>query len=91
MALLILVNGKPLDPRTMAKSFLPGDLFYVCPECGSEHVRARPPRTIEDLGREHHTGASQFTEWIPRKQDRWCLDCDTRWTAILAPEILARD
>ena len=83
MALLILVHGKPLDPVASAGAFLPLDLFYVCPTCGSTHVRAKPPRTIEDLG-------GQQAVWSPRQQDRWCLDCDSRWTAQLAPEIIAR-
>lgn len=88
MAIQILVHGKPLDPREAASGFLPGDVFYVCPECGSKNVKARPPQTIDDLGVQF--GDHQYKCWIPRKQDRWCLDCDHRWTAILAPEILAR-
>lgn len=88
MALQIYVHGKPLDPLKAAKEFLPLDLFYVCPNCGSRHVQARPPQTIDDLSRE--AGVGQHKCWIPRQQDRWCLDCDHRWTAILAPEILAR-
>jgi hypothetical protein len=81
--LQIKVHGKPLDPKDGAKSFLPLDLFYVCPACGSSNVLAQPARTIEDLG-------GQLSHWIPRKQDRWCQDCSHRWVAVLAPEILAR-
>ena len=83
MTLQIFVHGQPLDPQTAAREFLPLDLFYVCPACGSRQVKAKPPRTIDDLG-------GQYKVWIPRKQDRWCLDCDHRWTAILAPEVIAR-
>ncbi len=83
MGHLILVHGKPLDPRRAARQFLPLDLFYVCPEGNSRQALAQPPRTIDDLG-------GQYQVWIPRKQDRWCQDCGHRWTAILAPEILAR-
>ena len=88
MAIQILIHGKPLDPRTAAKEFLPLDLFYSCPQCGSAHVLAKPPRTIDDLSKE--VGVGQYKEWIPRQQDRWCLDCQHRWTAVLAPEIIAR-
>lgn len=88
MPLQILVHGRPLDPAKAPGSFFPLDWFKVCPDCGSGHVRAGPPRTIDDLGAEF--GAKQYHEMIPRKQDRWCLDCGARWTAILAPEFLAR-
>ncbi len=88
MALQILVHGQPLDPHQAANGFLPLDVFFVCPACGSSHVLAKPPQTIENLGVQF--GASQYQVWIPRKQDRWCVDCQHRWTAILAPEVLAR-
>jgi DNA-directed RNA polymerase subunit RPC12/RpoP len=83
VAHLILVNGKPLDPQKAAGAFLPLDLFYVCPDCGSKHVLAKDAKTIEDLGGQHKL-------WIPRQQDRWCQECGHRWTATLAPEIIAR-
>ncbi len=86
--LQIFVHGKPLDPQKAAQEFLPLDIFYICPECGSRAVLARPARTIDDLS--HAVGVGQYQCWIPRQQDRWCQDCGSRWTAILAPEILAR-
>jgi hypothetical protein len=88
VTLQILVHGKPLDPQKAAGAFLPLDLFYVCPACGSRQVLAKPARTIDDLSKE--VGVGQHKVWIPRQQDRWCLDCNHRWTAVLAPEIIAR-
>lgn len=83
MGHLILINGKPLDPQKAAGAFLPLDMFYVCPDCGSKHVLAKEARAIDDLGGQHKL-------WIPRLQDRWCQECGHKWTATLAPEILAR-
>ena len=88
MTLQILVHGRPLDPQRMAGAFLPQDLFHICPACGSRHVLAKEARTIEDLSKE--VGVGQYKVWIPRHQDRWCLACRHQWTAVLAPEILAR-
>lgn len=90
MGLVIIVNGKPLDPHKAAGEFLPQDIFYICPMCGSKHVRARPARTIEDMGGRGTGMEKQYQGWIPRQQDRWCVDCDHRWTAVLAPENIAK-
>jgi hypothetical protein len=84
VAHVILIHGKPLDPQKAANAFLPLDLFYVCPECGSRHVLAKEPRRIDNLG------GHQAPVWIPRMQDRWCQDCGHRWSAVLAPEMLAK-
>lgn len=84
MAHLILIHGKPLDPQKAAGAFLPLDLFRVCPECNSRNVLAKDAKRLENLG------GSQAPVWIPRMQDRWCQDCNHRWSAVLAPEIIAR-
>lgn len=84
MAHVILVHGKPLDPRKAAGAFLPLDLFYVCPNCSSRQVLAKEAKRLDNLG------GHQAQAWIPRMQDRWCQDCGHRWEAVLAPEMLAK-
>jgi len=75
----IMVNGRPLSPERAIREQLPLDTMLVCPNCESSHVVAGPARAGQRFG-----GESNAT--VPRQQDRRCLRCDHRWTAVLPPE-----
>lgn len=79
----VSVKEGALDPHAQPMAFLPLDRFFVCPECNSQAVLARAPKTVEEFH-------GQYKVWVPRQQDRWCLHCGHKWTAVLAPEIIAR-
>jgi hypothetical protein len=75
----IRINGEYVSPERAARERLPLDTPFVCPECQSRHVLAKPARTTIRLGGE----AQRF---IPRQQDRQCQACGHRWTCVLPPE-----
>lgn len=80
MTMVILANGRPFTPERALREQLPLDTMLVCPECEGRHVEAWEPHTTIRLGGE----AQHF---IPRQQDRRCLDCGHRWTTVLPPEV----
>lgn len=82
MPLTILVNGRPLDPRRASETLLRQDTLLICPNCNGRIIEARQPLTTQRLDGEPHV-------FIPRQQDRRCVECGHRWAVVLPPEVVS--
>lgn len=76
----IIIDGRLLDPKEAARRRLPFDTNLICPHCEGDQVVASVTRTGQEVIR------NERKLFIPRQQDRRCLDCDYRWMVTLPPE-----
>lgn len=75
----VIINGKRYTPQEAARIQLPLDTVLRCPCCNGGHVEA-----VDALTGVRFPDEIRF--FIPRQQDRWCLDCGHRWMTVLPPE-----
>lgn len=87
MSILIFSDGRPMTPEQAVREARPLDTELVCPFCESVHVRARIPKTVEQIVEDKTRSITgrEFPQFVPRIQDRWCQDCGEKWQCVLPP------
>lgn len=87
MTLHIFINGQRLDPARAVRDARPLDTMLVCPACNGGHVDARDAKTVEQIVGDSRLIISslEHKQFVPRLQDRRCLDCGHRWQCVLPP------